>query len=212
MAARGSRFESHAGAPMFGRGRGVHAHVGAVAYHGIADRDTAGQQINTQLRTLVSVVLTTMGADPALAPERDQVLEMMKMPNWIAKVDDSKDAIAKAPPAYQSLWFDAVEPLWREWNDFYHARQHWYDAFTEQFTSWETYLEWIKRVEDLRKKVEAAGIKIALPAIGELHKSVQEKAEETAADMWKFVKWGGIAALGIAGVATVALAVKTVRR
>jgi hypothetical protein len=196
-------------------GRGRYGHVplvGITLFHGISDRDTAAAQINTQIQTIKNVVLTAAGADPSVVTEQGSqaTIEKLGQPQILQRIRESRDAINRS--SYASLWYDVVSPLYNEWNAFYADKKHWYDAFTQIFTSWEDYLSWADRVNALRDKVEAAGIKIVLPRLHELHKSVQEKVEETASDVWKIAKYGLVGALAIGGVFALSYAASHLRK
>jgi hypothetical protein len=174
--------------------------VGITLFHGISDRDTAAAQINTQIHTIKNAVLMAAGADPALVTEHGaSTIEKWKStPEIMRKIVESRDAIDKSP--YASLWDTVVSPLFNEWNSFYADKKHWYDVVTEYFTSWEDYLAWADRVSELRDRVEAAGIKVGLPRLHEFHKSLQEKGEEVAGDVWKFTKYALYGGLALGGV------------
>lgn len=181
--------------------------VGITLFHGISDRDTAAAQINTQIQTIKNVVLTAAGADPSVVTEQGKAtIEKLGQPQILQKIRESRDAISKSP--YASLWYDVVSPLYNEWNAFYADKKHWYDAFTQIFTSWEDYLSWADRVNAMRDKVEAAGIKIDLPRLHAFSKSVQEKVEDTASDVWNIAKYGVIGALAIGGVVALSYALR----
>lgn len=117
----------------------------------------------------------------------------------------SREALERSP--YLSLWDDAVSPTFDEWNAFYNHRNDWYDAASAITTSWEEYLAWARRVQDLRATVEHAGVPIAAPPMQGFPTSVQEHAEDLAKDvkagvgdvlsMAKVLIYGGLALGGV---------------
>jgi len=179
--------------------------VGTVLFHGISDRDTAAEQLDTQIKAIARAVVTAAGGDPALitTTHEETMEKLARTPHWKEVVTTSRDAIDRSP--YRSLWDDAVSPLFDEWVKFYEDKRHWYDAITEEFTSWEDYKAWFDRVEDLRKKVQDAGIGAQLAPLHPLHKSAQEAAEEAASDIWKILKYAIYGVLGLVGLIAVVM-------
>ena len=182
LAVRGAALEKQA--YMVGA---QHILVGTTLFHGISDRDTAAEQIDTAIQAIASAVVRAAGGDPSLLTSgHNAFMRRSDDPNFFAEIAESRATMEKSP--YISLWDDAVSPTLNEWNSFYANRQHWYDLFTEVFTSWEDYKRWFDRVEDLRKRVEKAGISVSLPAMRPLSKSVSERTEEATADVWNAMK------------------------
>jgi hypothetical protein len=173
--------------------------IGTVLFHGTSDRDTAAAQINTQLMAIARAVVKAAGGDPTLIyPTGGFANYTTTNPSgWKGAAYDSRRAMEKSPLLW--LWDDAVSPLWSEWLSFYSDKQHWYDAVTELFTSWEDYEAWADRVNALRDRVEAAGVKVSLPRLHEFSKSVQQKVEEATGDVWKIAKYGVIGGLALGG-------------
>jgi len=179
--------------------------IGTVLFHGISDRDTAAAQLDTQIKALARSVVAAAGGDPALitTTHDEMVEELEKAPHWKLQVTESRDAIDRSP--YKSLWDNVVSPLFDEWVAFYGNRQHWYDDINEIFTSWEDYVAWFDRVENLRKQIQAAGIGRDIPNLHPLHKSAQEVAEGAASDIWKILKYVIYGVLGMVGLVSLVM-------
>ena len=192
-------------------GRGSATAIGLTLFHGAADRDTAAEQINTQLMTIARAVVTAAGGDPSLVYPPGGFVEFTKTHpgQWGPRIVAARAAMEKSP--LLPLWDNTVSPLWSEWLTFYGDRKHWYDAITEYFTSWEDYLSWASRVNAVRDQVEAAGIKIGLPRLTGFSESVLDKVEKGAADVWAIAKYGIIAALGLGAVVVLSSVAQNLR-
>jgi hypothetical protein len=193
------------------RARGGATSIGLSLFHGTSDRDTAAEQINTQLMTIARAVVTAAGGDPSLVYPPGGFVEFTKTHpgQWGPRVIAARAAMEKSP--LLPLWDNTVSPLWTEWLSFYGDRKHWYDAVTSFFTSWEDYLSWASRVNAVRDQVEAAGIKIGIPRLTGFSESVLDKVEKGVADVWAIAKYGVIAALAIGGVVVLSSVAQNLR-
>lgn len=180
----------------YGRDRAL---VGIELFHGITDRDTAAAQINTQIQAIASAVVSAAGGDPSLLHSATEEWWKGGIPSdWREKVYTARRAMEKSP--LLPLWDNAVSPMLNEWNEFHGDRAKWYQGVKSFFTSWDDYKSWAQRVNDLRDRVEAAGVHVPIPRLQELPKSVTETAEQAIGEIWKIAKWGVIGALAVGGV------------
>ena len=242
VAATGARGRAAAAANRGNRGdgksvtiRGVAAEqIGAVAWHGISDADTAGAALDAQLVAICRAVVSACGGDPSLinwfsshekttdaAIEKDraalvqrylagdrsaQINEAMQstLPEHFALRVLESREKMEKSP-YLELWDGAASPLFDEWKKWYDDKRHWYDGVTELTEAWESYLGWAKRVNALRDLVEKAGIRVGVPRMMDFPDSYKDKAEKGIGDMMDIVKVAIYGGLGIAGIAALAM-------
>lgn len=191
--------------------------IGVTLFHGASDRDTAAAEIDAQLHAIAAAVITAAGGDPTVLPRsRSERADMLSV-DWKNRVRRSRLMMERSP--LLPLWDDLVSPVFTEWKEFYHERRNWYDLSTKWFTSWEDYVRWGNRINELRDQVEARGVQIQLAPMKQFHKSLQEEAEEAAGDikeglgdLFDILKYGLIGVLGIGAIVALSSVVSNVRR
>ena len=124
-------------------------------------------QLNTQIVAFARAIVAATGADSRLVPASSSAADVKAMHDQLAgypgggqnaAVVDGHDKI-KAAGALGAFWYDEVAPFLTEWQGFEQKHSHWYDVTTQLATGSEVYQSWQSRLNALRKKAVALGVK-----------------------------------------------------
>lgn len=213
--------------------------VGVTLFHGFGDRDSLVKQIDTEWNAIVDSTYRAMGVDPKIrtvtkddlfhgALDEDLVRrarpgltgpvpleEIFAGPKRdVAAIAEFKDqALSAAQKARQSplwpVWSTSISPAYEEWKSFKADQaRSWYDTLS---TNWEEYERWFDRLMQIRSVAKESGIQLLTPDPVKPSKTLWEKAEESASEIFKIAKWGVIGALGIGALVALTSVVSNLR-
>lgn len=172
--------------------------VGISLFHTVGDRDRLVSQIDTEFGQLISELYRKMGGDPNVFVQS----EILRDPIGWSQRYQAAAAIIKRSPLYP-LWEDTAMPVWSEWRKFYKDQSTW----EEWKTNWDVYENWHDRVAKLHEHVSAEVQRITgdrirtpspTPAPTTVWADLEHGAEGAVGGALTVVKYGAIAALGVA--------------
>lgn len=220
------------GATTVGAAMAVHGvpreRVGITLFHGISDRDSLVQQLDTEWNALVDSAYRAMGVDPTIrASELDDLFhgaldedrvrrarpgltgplplaDIFAGPKQdVAATDKFKDqVISAAQTARQSplwpVWSISISPAYEEWKSFKAAQGR--SWYDTLSTNWQDYERWFDRLMQMRSVAKNNGIRLLTPDPVKPSKTLWEKAGERFEEIFKIGKWAVIGALGIGAI------------